>query len=139
MAQYGGLGGMTGLYAIPIKSCFTAANSTNIRLDGDPMYSLTRAGGNCVFDGYRVRSLTPVECERLMGFPDGWTAGFGDGIRRSMAGDAVMVPIVEHIGRLLLWDDPAATRFHISPKRQNRYDVKREGTEKEAATPAEST
>lgn len=24
-------------------------------------------------DGYVVRRLTPVECERLQGFPDGWT------------------------------------------------------------------
>lgn len=28
----------------------------------------------CVALGWRVRRLTPVECERLQGFPDGWTA-----------------------------------------------------------------
>ena len=26
-----------------------------------------------LFDGPSVRRLTPVECERLMGWPDGWT------------------------------------------------------------------
>ena len=26
-----------------------------------------------VTDGYKVRRLTPVECERLQGFPDNWT------------------------------------------------------------------
>lgn len=29
--------------------------------------------GFCVVDGPLPRRLTPVECERLMGFPDGWT------------------------------------------------------------------
>lgn len=26
-----------------------------------------------LYDGYVVRRLTPTECERLQGFPDGWT------------------------------------------------------------------
>jgi DNA (cytosine-5)-methyltransferase 1 len=26
-----------------------------------------------LFDGPSVRRLTPTECERLMGWPDGWT------------------------------------------------------------------
>ena len=86
---------------MPLLSGFTKANGINWRGSGDPMYTLTTSGGNCVFDGHRIRRLTPVECERLMGFPDGWTAGFSDHIRCGMAGDAVMVPIVEHIGRLL--------------------------------------
>lgn len=46
-----------------------------------------------------VRMLTPIECERLQGFPDDWTAGFADGVRRRMLGNAVPVTVSEWIGR----------------------------------------
>jgi len=48
-----------------------------------------------------VRRLTPVECERLQGFPDDWTAGFSDSVRYRMLGNAVAVPCVEWIARRL--------------------------------------
>ena len=46
-----------------------------------------------------VRRLTPVECERLQGFPDGWTAGQSDTQRYRQMGNAVAVPVVEWIMR----------------------------------------
>ncbi len=50
----------------------------------------------------QVRKLTPVECERLQGFPDGWTEGISN-IQRHMAiGNAVTVPVVEHIATKLI-------------------------------------
>ena len=51
-------------------------------------------------DSYRIRRLTPKECERLQGFPDQWTKyGIGDEPisdtqRYKMAGNAVSVPVV---------------------------------------------
>ncbi len=47
--------------------------------------------------GLSVRRLTPVECERLQGFPDGWTAGFSDSTRYRMLGNAVCVNVSEWI------------------------------------------
>ena len=44
-----------------------------------------------------VRRLTPVECERLQGFPDDWTAGQSDSHRYKQMGNAVAVPVVEWI------------------------------------------
>jgi DNA (cytosine-5)-methyltransferase 1 len=44
-----------------------------------------------------VRRLTPVECERLQGFPDDWTAGQADGQRYKQMGNAVAVPVAEWI------------------------------------------
>jgi DNA (cytosine-5)-methyltransferase 1 len=44
-----------------------------------------------------VRRLTPLECERLQGFPDGWTEGQTDGHRYKQLGNAVAVPVVEWI------------------------------------------
>jgi len=44
-----------------------------------------------------VRRLTPVECERLQGFPDDWTASQSDSTRYKQMGNAVAVPVVEWI------------------------------------------
>jgi len=48
---------------------------------------------------YRIRRLTPVECERLQGFPDNWTEGVSDTQRYKMLGNAVTVNVVEAIGK----------------------------------------
>ena len=47
--------------------------------------------------GSQVRRLTPLECERLQGFPDGWTADQVDTHRYKQMGNAVAVPVVEWI------------------------------------------
>tara|TARA_Y100000593_G_scaffold90897_1_gene178353 strand:+ start:6 stop:1355 length:1350 start_codon:yes stop_codon:yes gene_type:complete len=47
----------------------------------------------------RIRRLTPIECERLQGFPDNWTDGQSDTQRYKQCGNAVTVPIVEMIMR----------------------------------------
>ena len=44
-----------------------------------------------------VRRLTPMECERLQGFPDGWTDGQADTQRYKQLGNAVAVPVVQWI------------------------------------------
>lgn len=49
-----------------------------------------------------VRRLTPLECERLQGFPDGWTDGQADSHRYRQMGNAVCVPVAEWIGHRLV-------------------------------------
>lgn len=44
-----------------------------------------------------VRRLTPLECERLQGFPDNWTDNCSDTQRYKQMGNAVAVPVVEWI------------------------------------------
>jgi len=46
----------------------------------------------------KYRRLTPVECERLQGFPDGWTKGQSDTQRYKQLGNAVSVPVVKAVG-----------------------------------------
>ncbi|MDR1464269.1 MAG: DNA (cytosine-5-)-methyltransferase [Oscillospiraceae bacterium] len=54
---------------------------------------------------YIVRRLTPTECERLQGFPDGWTAyedsgkEISDSKRYQMLGNSVAIPCVAHVMR----------------------------------------
>ena len=59
-----------------------------------------------LFDGYRIRRLTPTECERLQGFPDDYTAyGNYDGEVKTMSntqrykqcGNAVTVDVVQAV------------------------------------------
>ena len=48
-----------------------------------------------------IRRLTPAECERLQGFPDGWTdlPGASDSARYRALGNSVAIPCVEFIMR----------------------------------------
>lgn len=53
--------------------------------------------------GYRrIRRLTPVECERLQGFPDGWTEGLSDTQRYKCLGNAVTTNVIEYLGARIL-------------------------------------
>jgi DNA (cytosine-5)-methyltransferase 1 len=49
-----------------------------------------------------VRRLTELECERLQGFPDGWTEGQSGAARYRQLGNSVAVPVVEWIARRLV-------------------------------------
>jgi len=44
-----------------------------------------------------IRKLTPTECERLQGFPDGWTEGVSDTQRYKTLGNAVTVNVIKEI------------------------------------------
>mgnify|MGYP000062166415 CR=1 FL=1 len=51
-----------------------------------------------------IRRLTPLECERLQGFPDDWTniPGASDSARYRALGNSVAIPCVEFIMRSLV-------------------------------------
>ena len=51
----------------------------------------------------RLRLLTPVECERLNGFPDDWTnTGMPERARYFTMGNALVVPLVTKMGKRIL-------------------------------------
>jgi len=58
-------------------------------------------------DIVKIRKLTPLECERLQGLPDGWTEFYDDGKRVAdneryeRCGRTITIPVVEAIGRRL--------------------------------------
>jgi DNA-cytosine methyltransferase len=63
----------------------------------DRSLTLATANDQTLFSKGMVRRLTPLECERLQGFPDGWTEGQTDGHRYKQLGNAVAVPVVSWI------------------------------------------
>ena len=81
---------------------FYANRVADLRLQDDKVNTLQArmgTGGNNMpmVATTQVRRLTPLECERLQGFPDGWTEGQSDTNRYKQMGNAVAVPVVEWI------------------------------------------
>jgi DNA (cytosine-5)-methyltransferase 1 len=75
--------------------------SGTLQAKDKPGYSLNYQ--NPVRSGYIVRRLTPTECERLQGYPDGYTACGADGKeisdtrRYQMLGNSVAIPCVRFV------------------------------------------
>jgi DNA (cytosine-5)-methyltransferase 1 len=72
---------------------------------GGPMYTLNATGVHGVANAMAVRRLTPTECERLQGFPDGYTdiqlngKQTPDGPRYKALGNSMAVPVMKWIGQ----------------------------------------
>jgi DNA (cytosine-5)-methyltransferase 1 len=64
-------------------------------------------GYPAVREGTVVRRLTELECERLQGYPDGWTEGQAGSARYRQLGNSVAVPVVEWIARRVVAIDAA--------------------------------
>jgi DNA (cytosine-5)-methyltransferase 1 len=75
--------------------------------EGDPMFTLNTTDKHAVATTMVVRRLTPLECERLMGWPDDHTRYKADGTeqadthRYKQCGNGVASPVAEWIGEQL--------------------------------------
>ena len=98
-----------------ISGCLTAHYAKSINSTVDEPLVVNTGGGQVVATAngtdagsemsggdVGVRRLTPLECERLQGFPDGWTDGQSDSARYRMLGNAVAVPVVQWIAERLM-------------------------------------
>lgn len=78
---------------------------------GEPMFTLTVADRHAIATPYAVRRLLPIECERLMGWPDDWTRWDADGKeqadshRYKQTGNGVASPVAEWVGRHIFAQD----------------------------------
>lgn len=97
--------------AIPIQGTIIGRSDTSgpqgkgFGEDGDPSYTLDTVSQHGVMTSELIlRKLTPIECERLMGFPDNHTAidytgkKIADSNRYKMCGNAIASPVAEWIG-----------------------------------------
>jgi DNA (cytosine-5)-methyltransferase 1 len=103
----GGRIGNQGGDAVVQAVCATGEVFHTLRADGfDASEDGTgRGGGAVVQASLQVRRLTPIECEKLQGFPPGWTAipyrgkPASDGPRYKALGNSMAIPVVSWIGR----------------------------------------
>ena len=108
VATYWGTGGARVPYVFPIQGTVIGRSDTagpqgkGFSEDGSPMFTLDRVSGHGVATESTVRRLTPTECERLQGFPDGWTVDQADSNRYKQMGNAVAVPVVDWIIKRLI-------------------------------------
>jgi len=58
----------------------------------------------------RKRYLTPIECERLNGFPDNWTATMSDRMRYFCMGNALVTNLIEKMGNTIKLIDERETQ-----------------------------
>jgi DNA (cytosine-5)-methyltransferase 1 len=101
------LGAQTNGMSNGILQPAVAVDSYNLRETGDisqtiksPQGGVTESVG-AVRVGMAVRRLTPTECERLQGFPDGYTdvrTTTPDGPRYKALGNSMAVPVMKWIG-----------------------------------------
>ena len=75
---------------------------TLVRSDHKGISNQYVSDDKCIVDSPNlIRRLTPLECERLQGFPDGWTniPGASDSARYKALGNSVAIPCVEYVMR----------------------------------------
>lgn len=73
----------------------------------EPMFTITAQDRHGVVRYGKVRKLMPIECWRLQGFSDeqfykAQATGLSDARLYKMAGNAVTVPVISALGRLIL-------------------------------------
>ena len=94
--------------------------------DSGVSYTLTATDTHGVFDSVTVRKLTPQECEKLQGFPPGYTQipyrnkpaeDCPDSPRYKAIGNSMAVPVIKWIGdRMINYMEMA------NEQRQQRMD-----------------
>jgi DNA (cytosine-5)-methyltransferase 1 len=84
--------------------------------EGETMYTLTKADVHGVQTNMAVRRLTPVECERLQGFPDNYTnikENCPDGSRYKALGNSMAVPVMRWIGERINQYEQRGVEKHL--------------------------
>lgn len=72
-------------------------------------YTLTATDRHAVITDFVVRRLTPVECERLQGFPDSYTnipfkgKPATNSPRYKALGNSMAVPVMRWLGERIVW------------------------------------
>ena len=88
------------------KMVYTSNTNANMKKriqDRESTWTLTGNGTDFgLVEGCRIRRLTPKECERLQGFPDGWTDHeISDTQRYKCLGNAVTTTTIQYIASFL--------------------------------------
>lgn len=104
----------TGGHNVPFVKAVITPNRENKRQngrrfkeDGEPAFTLGAQDRHGVYTEKGIRKLTPLECERLQGLPDGYTKYYADGSivsdseRYERCGRTVTISVIEEIAKKL--------------------------------------
>lgn len=98
----GGWGGKTGLYAVLTPNRDTKRqNGRRFKESEEEMFMLTGQDIHGIATESSIRRLTPLECERLMGWEDNWTEGVSDTQRYKLCGNGVVSNVVKELVRVM--------------------------------------
>lgn len=75
----------------------TRQNGRRFKENNDPSFTITTQDRHGIYDGYKIRRLTPRECFRLMDFPDSFTWPVSDSQAYKQAGNSIVVGVLEKI------------------------------------------
>ena len=84
---------------LPRNSTSGQGGTGHLQREDDLSYCCDANNNIAVEVNQKIRRLTPIECERLQGFPDNWTEGISDTQRYKCLGNAVTVNVIEFIAR----------------------------------------
>jgi len=98
-----GGGGNTDQYIVKATQLGNSKGFGNCQREGDA-YTIRSSEPNGININNSIRRLTPIECERLQGFPDNWTLAEdnSDTQRYKMCGNAVTVDVVKAVGERII-------------------------------------
>lgn len=103
--------------AIPVSDLthkIARQNGRRVKTHGEPSFTLQRMQRQGTYDGMKIRYLTPLECERLMGWDDNWTrygidekgntVELSDNARYNLIGNGVVPQVVSNVIRIIYPD-----------------------------------
>ena len=90
------------------RRCYQIAKLSNYKFESSGRIYSTKGLGRalkaecgdktgCYLIDGKPSFLSPIECERMQGFPDNWTKGFAKTVRWRLLGNSVTVPLIEYI------------------------------------------
>lgn len=97
--------------AIVVKTAHSGSNGNGVQKELSYVVDTSSPHNQVIAPAMKniIRRLTPIECERLQGFPDGWTCLCGEDIckcknlqRYRLLGNAVSVPVIYVLGKRIM-------------------------------------
>ena len=86
----------------------TSQTGNGSGINEETCFTLNQIDVHGIANEMAVRRLTPIECERLQGFPDNYTnikTNCPDGPRYKSLGNSMAVPVMKWIGQKIDWID----------------------------------
>ncbi len=102
------IGGDTPCFEVISHSLYPRSSTTgkfgtgHLSKEDGTSYCLDTGNNQAIEKNKKIRRLTPIECERLQGFPDNFTEGVSDTQRYKQMGNTITVNVIQAIIKNLI-------------------------------------